>query len=131
MSDNFPIGGLYDYVKKVANLWADPSLKLKYDTTVGGEKVEEKILQCFTLYQNYPNPFNPTTSITYSLPKHAHVDLKVYDLLGQEAATLVNREVLAGTHSVGWDASGAPSGVYFYRITVSGNSITNKMLLLK
>jgi len=85
----------------------------------------------FSLSQNYPNPFNPTTSITYSLPKHAHVDLKVYDLLGQEAATLVNREVLAGTHSVGWDASGAPSGVYFYRITVSGNSITNKMLLLK
>ncbi len=54
-----PSGGLYGYMKLVTNLWADPSLKLKYDTTVGVEKVADEIPQNFTLYQNYPNPFNP------------------------------------------------------------------------
>jgi hypothetical protein len=95
----------------------------------------------FNLDQNYPNPFNPTTTITYSLPKTGFVDLKVYNLLGQEVATLVNKEAQAGTHQVSWNAHNMSSGVYLYKISVSSNSESRtrtpwaqkikKMLLLK
>jgi hypothetical protein len=85
----------------------------------------------FSLNQNYPNPFNPTTTITYSLPEHAFVDLKVYDLLGQEVTTLVHNVIPAGTHSVVWNAHDAPSGVYFYKITAGNYSRMRKMMLLR
>lgn len=71
----------------------------------------------FALNQNYPNPFNPTTAISYQLLANSFVNLTVHDLLGREVAVLVNAERGAGTHSVVWDASGRPSGVYLYRLT--------------
>lgn len=85
----------------------------------------------FALFQNYPNPFNPTTNIDYQLPSNSHVKLDVFDLLGREVGTLVNREQTAGSYTVSFDASDLPSGVYFYRITAGGFRAVRKLVLLK
>ena len=85
----------------------------------------------FNLYNNYPNPFNPTTMIKYDLPKSSKVQLKIYDILGREVATLVNEKQKAGTYSINFNASKLASGVYIYRI-VAGNFVrSHKMILLK
>jgi hypothetical protein len=131
ISDNFPIGGLYDYVRKVTNLWADPSLKLKYDTTVDVEKVEEEIPQRFTLYQNYPNPFNPTTTIKFALPVASRVKINVYNSLGQLVETLVDKEMESGYHEVNFNASSLASGVYLYQLQAGEYISVKKMLLIK
>jgi hypothetical protein len=83
------------------------------------------------LYQNYPNPFNPITTINYQLPIQSHLTLKVYNLLGQEVATLANEEKSPGTYTLQWDASGVPSGVYFYRVQAGKFSAVQKMLLVR
>ncbi len=85
----------------------------------------------FNLSQNYPNPFNPTTTIDYQLSTGSFVSLKIYDLLGREAATLVNAHQSAGPHSVVFRADKLPSGVYFYRITADGFSEVRKLVLEK
>ena len=85
----------------------------------------------YILYQNYPNPFNPTTVIAYSLPAPAAVTLKVYDLLGREIKTLVNERQNAGQHSMTFDGSNYPSGVYFYRLQAGTYSQTKKLIELK
>jgi hypothetical protein len=88
----------------------------------------------YGLDQNYPNPFNPTTTISFTLPEDAFVTLKVYNLLGQEIATLVNREEMTeGLNEVDFDASTLSSGVYFYRLIVNDGKFqeVKKMMLLK
>ncbi len=85
----------------------------------------------FMLDQNYPNPFNPTTEVRYELPVESRVQLTVYDLLGREVATLTDGVIPAGRHSVRWDASSAPSGVYFYRLTAGSFTGTRKMALIR
>jgi hypothetical protein len=85
----------------------------------------------FTLRQNYPNPFNPTTTFTYALPVHGVVDLRVFNLLGEEVALLENSFKEAGSYSVEWDASARPSGVYYYKITAGSSSETRMMLLIR
>jgi hypothetical protein len=85
----------------------------------------------FALEQNYPNPFNPMTKIRYDLPKQSVVTLKLYNLLGQEVATLVNEEMKPGSYDAMWDATGFSSGVYFYRLTAGTSTQTKKLLLLK
>ncbi|MCK4577639.1 MAG: T9SS type A sorting domain-containing protein, partial [Candidatus Marinimicrobia bacterium] len=91
----------------------------------------------YSLAQNYPNPFNPVTSIRFSLPEDSNVRVAVYNLLGQEVATLASGAMTAGSYNVAWNAldnSGkkVSSGVYFYRLKVDNNVIaTRKMLLLK
>jgi hypothetical protein len=85
----------------------------------------------FELDQNYPNPFNPSTTIRYSVPTAGRVVMKIYNVLGQEVAALVNTQQSAGTYNVVFDASRLASGMYFYRIS-SGNFVqVKKMLLLK
>ncbi len=81
--------------------------------------VEQALPAAFGLDQNYPDPFNPSTTITYKLPQSAHVTLKVYTLLGQEVATLVDGVQDAGSRSVLWRAENTASGVYFYRIVAT------------
>ncbi|MGB2958622.1 MAG: T9SS type A sorting domain-containing protein, partial [Bacteroidota bacterium] len=85
----------------------------------------------FSLAQNYPNPFNPETSISYALPVDTRVTLSVFNALGQEVANLVDGEMLAGVHSVKWNASGLASGVYFYRIAAEGFVETKRLILTK
>ena len=79
----------------------------------------------------YPNPFNPATTISYTLPEAAFVSMKVYSLLGEEVATLVNANQPAGTHQVHFDAAGLPSGVYFYRLSAGSFSATRKLMLVR
>ena len=85
----------------------------------------------YALHQNYPNPFNPSTSITFDLLESGVTTVKVFDLMGREVATLVNGNVNAGRHTISFDASGLPSGVYLYKLNVNGFEAQDKMLLLK
>jgi hypothetical protein len=92
-----------------------------------GGQIPDKL----TLQQNYPNPFNPSTIIRYGLPAKTALTLVVYNMLGQEVATLVNGEQEAGFHEVRFDGSGLASGVYFYRLRAGMSVRTEKFLLLK
>ena len=83
------------------------------------------------LKQNYPNPFNPTTNIEYALSKSVHVQLRVYNMLGQLVATLVDQKQAGGNHHVTFDASRLSSGLYIYRLTAGNFIQTKKMILLK
>ncbi|NUO19810.1 T9SS type A sorting domain-containing protein [bacterium] len=85
----------------------------------------------FALNQNYPNPFNPTTAISFDVPEASDVTLTVVNALGIEVAKLVNGRVEAGSHTVQFDASGLPTGIYFYVMKAGAFSSTQKMLLLK
>ncbi|MCE7855272.1 MAG: T9SS C-terminal target domain-containing protein, partial [Ignavibacteria bacterium CHB3] len=109
-------------------------------TTVGIEDEETPMATEFRLEQNYPNPFNPNTVISYQLPVISNVTLKVYDILGNEIATLVNEEKPAGTYEVEFNSHSGlsgirdlPSGIYFYQLLVSAGRSpqTKKMVLLK
>ena len=81
--------------------------------------------------QNFPNPFNPSTVISFKLPEQTNVELKIYDVLGNEVATLVNESKPAGRYEVEWNASNLPSGVYIYNLRAGTNVQMKKMLLLK
>lgn len=85
----------------------------------------------FRLEQNYPNPFNPSTKIEYSIPEASFVQLKVYDILGNEVATLVNEDQSAGTYRADFTGSGIASGLYFAQLKAGSYSKTIKMTLMK
>ncbi len=85
----------------------------------------------FSMSQNYPNPFNPATTIKYSIPKGGLVTLKIFNILGQQVVTLVNKEQRAGEYSIEFSLMNLASGVYFYRIQTGNYSLTKKMILLK
>lgn len=85
----------------------------------------------YQLSQNFPNPFNPSTMIKYSIPKEGMVTLKVFDMLGKEVATLVNKYQTPGNYSVNFNASNLPSGVYIYKIESNNFSAVKKLMLLK
>ncbi len=85
----------------------------------------------FSLSQNYPNPFNPTTNINFSIPKNGLVKIAVFDMLGREVATIVNKEMSAGSYTADFDASQLSSGIYFYKLTSGSFSDTKKMMLVK
>ena len=95
--------------------------------------VEEEIIKTdkFVLMQNYPNPFNPSTNITYNLPVSTDVQLKVYNLLGEEVTTLVNEYRTAGKYTDVFNGTGLPSGVYIYRLKAGDYSSTKKMIILR
>ncbi len=83
------------------------------------------------LSQNYPNPFNPSTTISFSLPRGTEINLTIFNLLGEEVVTLVSGHREAGTHAVRWDATGQPSGVYFYRLQAGDFIETRKLVLVR
>jgi hypothetical protein len=85
----------------------------------------------FNLSQNYPNPFNPTTNFEFRIADFEFVSLKVYDVLGNEMAILVNEDKPAGTYQITFDASELSSGVYFYKLQTGTFVETKKMILLR
>lgn len=85
----------------------------------------------YFLKNNYPNPFNPTTSIEFTLPNSSPTVLSLFNVLGEEIATLVDEELPAGTHTIEWNAGPAPSGVYFCRLQAGSYAATKKILLLR
>jgi len=108
------------------------------------ETEQNELLKYYELYQNYPNPFNPTTKIKFTIPTPPHpspyqgegareglVLLRVYDILGREVATLVNKHLTRGEYEVEFNAEGLSSGVYYYRLETGSYSQTKKMILLR
>ncbi len=94
-------------------------------------ELKSNLSKKYILEQNYPNPFNPTTVISYSIPNASYVAVKVFDVLGKEVSTLVNKNQESGSYKVLFNATELSNGVYFYKIQ-SGNFIeVKKMLLLK
>jgi hypothetical protein len=95
------------------------------------DRVEPAVVGSYTLEQNYPNPFNPTTQITFTLPADQHVSLKVYNMLGQEVATLVDGQKQRGSYFVEFDASKLSSGIYIYTLQAGSFTASKKMALVK
>ncbi|MBI5471752.1 MAG: immunoglobulin domain-containing protein, partial [Ignavibacteriae bacterium] len=85
----------------------------------------------FALYQNYPNPFNPSTTIKFDLPKDENVTLTLYNMIGQQVATLVNERKTAGSYSINWNAQNFATGVYIYRFKAGNFVQTRKLVLVK
>jgi plastocyanin len=96
-----------------------------------GVSDDELIAEKFELNQNYPNPFNPSTRINYTIPIASFVNLKVYDIIGNEIAVLVNEEKQAGVYNVKFNAAGLSSGMYLYRLQTESFVETKKMILMK
>ncbi len=108
-----------DFIAKISN------------TVLGITTEKPTIPNYFNISQNYPNPFNPTTVINYSVPRSNMVTIRVYDILGNETATLVNEEKPAGSYSINFNASRLSSGVYFYRMQAGSFVETKKLILMK
>jgi len=147
-----PESVLVDYVE--ARLPADEDSVHRNGRTVYSYSIKPKVTSvseagivtgAFRLEQNYPNPFNPETTIRFHVPALPGrggsggtmepglqpVDLRVYDILGQEVARLVERPMRPGTHEVTWNATSVPSGVYFYRLCVNGSVETRRAVVLR
>ena len=120
----------------------DPDLPFDPDTTVAdigafyfdqldAEQTALLPPASYVLYANFPNPFNSATTIRYDVKQTAYVSVKIFNLLGQEVATLVQRWIPAGSYTVSWDADGLPSGIYFCQMEAKDFVQTRKMVLLK
>ena len=104
---------------------------LTVDLGITNLDVVKQIPKNFMLSQNFPNPFNPTTTISFAIPSSAFTSLKVYDILGNEVATLVNEEKPAGDYEITFNASTLTSGVYLYRLSAGNFTEIKKMILMK
>ncbi len=109
---------------------SSPSNEVSY-TPTGVDNQANSRPTSYNLDQNYPNPFNPTTTISYELPANSFVTLKVYNILGEEVATLVNEKENAGSYIVKYDGSKMASGVYFYRLNAGSFVSVKKLVVLK
>ncbi len=127
------------YRTKAYTKFAESDYSNEASLNSAGVKEEKEIPTEYSLSQNYPNPFNPTTIISFSLPFKSFVSLKVIDLLGREAASIVSEEMPAGNYTRQWNAVNMANGVYFYRLQVrpisgrqaSSFTETKKLILLK
>ena len=93
--------------------------------------IDNDVITKYKLYQNYPNPFNPSTKIKYSVPQSSNVIIKIFDILGNEIARLVNEEKPLGNYEVEFGATTLPSGIYFYKLQAGKFVETKKMVLMK
>ncbi len=133
--DSLVLGRIYANFHTAAN----PSGEIRGQVGFGADvntAVKEKsgaVPAAFKLERNYPNPFNPATTIKFELAKSTRVSLKIYNLLGELVATLIDNELKApGTHTTTFDASSLTSGVYFYKLeTDAGFAGTQKLLFMK
>ena len=103
----------------------------KYTLLTSVKRDDDVIPSVYSLEQNYPNPFNPSTKISFEIPSKETVTLKVFNILGQEVATLINNEMDAGKYTFDFNASSLASGMYIYQITAGNFQATKKMTLLK
>ena len=110
------------------DIWMAKSI---FNPVIGAVNEPPQSISNFSLEQNYPNPFNPVTTISYTVAAKDFVTIKVFDLLGKEVATLVNKEKPAGSYSVDFNASKLSSGVYFYRMKAGSFVETKKLILMK
>ena len=107
-------------------------VEVSRDSVIGIKNISSEIPGEYSLQQNYPNPFNPSTTIRFNIPNTSNVTLKIYNINGQEIATLVNNEVVsAGVKEVDFNAVNLSSGIYFYTIKANDFTATKKMVLLK
>jgi hypothetical protein len=131
-TDGNTAGGPWSYRLKQMDL--DGAVTYYLPTASNGTTTELKEIEKpkeFNLAQNYPNPFNPTTRIQYALPKETQVRLEVFNLIGQKVATLIDAAQPAGYYDRAFDATGLPSGLYFYRLTTPEVNFLKKMMVLK
>ncbi len=112
--------------------------EVKFVVVYNNQSVAEKTIELevglpreYALNQNYPNPFNPATTIEFQLPVAEKVSLKIYNMLGQEVASLLNKKLEAGVHKVSYDASQLASGRYIYKLVSENKVLTKKMVLMK
>lgn len=139
-------GQWFDYLNKIEQRVSGGSLELSlapgafhiftntdYSELVTSSKNEERLLvkDQFELYPSYPNPFNPSTQISFNLAEYGATSLRIYDLLGREVATLVDRPMSPGTHTMQFSGSGLSSGVYFVRLLQGSNRQTQTITLVK
>ena len=114
------------------NRYTTPAISQVVVTSATGVESSSVMPDKFVVDQNYPNPFNPTTSIRFGLTNESVVDLRVYNMLGQEVAVLINKQAFsAGTHTYSFDAAKLASGTYIYKLQAGSNVISKKMQLLK
>ena len=124
----------FTFGKQPTNLTFDPNndIVLKQATTTLGVMQTGTFADKFSLAQNYPNPFNPQTTFRFQIANFGLVTLKIYDVLGKEVATLIENERMeSGKYEIPFDASGLPSGMYFYRLTAGSFSGTKKLILMR
>ncbi len=125
----FELGGLVDGETNKAAL-LDSIIHFLVDAEDLG--VNDPVLPVeFSLSQNYPNPFNPTTTIRFHIPEAGDVQLIIYDILGRKVVELMSGRLVSGVHQVEWDASKVSSGIYIYKLTSGGESLSKRMILLK
>ena len=129
----YPLGSVHFVNENIG--WAVGGGVILKTTTGGITYIEEKefaeIFDNYFLSQNYPNPFNPTTTIEFTLPQSGYVTLKIYNILGEEVATLFSDRLTVGKYKYDWDASGLASGVYLYGLDTRNHREVRKMILMK
>jgi len=106
-------------------------VRIASDPSTSANKISNIVSKEFALHQNYPNPFNPKTTIEFSIPKTEYVTLKIYDVLGKEVVTLVDKQLTVGNYEYDWDASHFASGIYYYRIEAGSFTKSKKLILIK
>jgi hypothetical protein len=129
-TNNFVVSGFASdgtniYAATSGGVWKRPLSELDLGNSAANE------INGYDLLQNYPNPFNPKTIIRYNLRKTSFVKLKVYDILGKEVITLLNKYQSKGSHEVEFDGANFAGGVYFYELKTDNYTETNRMLLIK
>jgi hypothetical protein len=112
-------------------IWVDFTITEVFPLATTSVRGSTFLPEQLNLAQNYPNPFNPSTTISFSLPTKSHVTLKVFDVMGREVSTIVSDVLPAGAYQRTWNAAGASSGVYFYRLQAGAYTETKRLVLLR
>ncbi len=135
-NSNFTRIDIMNYSASTVTYYVD-DIRLLHSLTAGNEAVTgiqnsaSQMPKTFALEQNYPNPFNPSTTISFLLPKESHVALRIYNILGEEVATLANGVYQAGAHEIAWNPESIASGIYICQLQTEKGSISKRMVYLK
>jgi hypothetical protein len=100
-------------------------------SSISDEGIAESTLRTYRLAQNYPNPFNPSTTINFSIPQSGRVNLSIFNSVGQEVETMIDREMTAGNHQITFNADNLPSGIYFYKLEAGNFLDVKKMVMIR